>query len=162
MLKARYIACFIVVALTLGSSMAYSQFRKGTGIPDEKPKGTLEAMSGGDSFFSRLFDPQYFTMHQTYSFSYMSFGGGSLGLSAFTNTFQFRPSDGLFISADVSAVYSPFSSFGNNFQKSLNGIYLSNARLDWKMGDNTFLRIEYNGAPFLNGGYDPMNPFMHY
>src|SRR4026208_508994 len=109
--RARYISLLAVVILTLGSSLAFSQFRKGTGMPEEKPKGTLEAMSGGDSFFSRLFDPQYFTMHQTYSFSYLSMGSGSVGLTAFTNTFQFKPSDVLFISADVSAVYSPFSSF---------------------------------------------------
>ena len=160
MVTTGYKAFLIVVILTLSSSVGLAQFKPGTGHQtQEKPKGTLEAM-GGDDFFSRLFDPSRFSMHQTYSFSMFSGGGGSTGLSAFTNTFLLQPSDNLMISADVSAVYSPFSSFGSAYQKSLNGIYLSNAQLNWKMGDNTFLRIEYNGAPYLNGGYDPMYPFL--
>lgn len=160
-----YKAFLIAFVLMLTASIATAQFKPGVGPQtQEKPKGTLEAMSGSDDFFSRLFDPSHFSMHQTYSFSMVSGGGGSTGLSAFTNTFLLQPSENLMISADVSAVYSPFSSFGSAYQKSLNGIYLSNARLNWKMSDNTFLRIEYNGAPYLNsgfnGGYDPMYPFF--
>jgi hypothetical protein len=157
-----YKALLFAVIMMLSASIASAQFKPGTGPQtQEKPKGTLEAMGGsGDDFFSRLVDPSHFSMHQTYSFSMVSGGGGSTGLSAFTNTFLLQPSADLTISADVSAVYSPFSSFGSAFQKSINGIYLSNASLNWKMGDNTFLRVEYNGAPYLNGGYDPMYPFF--
>jgi len=90
----------------------------------------------------------------------VSGGGGSTGLSMFTNTFSYRASDDLFISADVSAVYSPFSTFGDAYSKSLNGLYLTNARLDWKMGENTFMRVEYVGGPGGYGGYSPYyNPF---
>jgi hypothetical protein len=156
---------FIIGFFILLASGANAQFRPGSGIAnDEKPASTIDAMSGhGDDFFSRLFDPNRFSMHQTYSMSFVSGGGQSTGLGMFTNTFAYRASDDLFISADLSAVYSPFSTLGSNFQKSINGIYLSSARLDWKLGDHTFMRVEYNGMPYSNyyspfGYYDSLFP----
>jgi hypothetical protein len=157
MLKKLVASVFI---LSLTSFSAFAQFRTDANQPDPK-LNTLDAMRGGDSFLASIFDPQRFSMHQSYSMSFMSGGGGSTGLSMFTNTLSYRASDNLFISADVSAVYSPFSSFGDAFSKSLNGIYLTNARLDWKLGESTFMRIEYDGGPSSGfGGYGPFNnPF---
>lgn len=152
--------------LLLMVSLANAQFRGGTGMAnDEKPASTLEAMSGhGDDFFSRLFDPQRFSMHQTYSMSFSSGGGQSTSLGVFTNTFAYRASEDLFISADLSAVYSPFSTLGSKFQQSINGIYLSSARLDWKLGDHTSMRIEYNGMPYSTSFFSPFgyydSPFL--
>jgi hypothetical protein len=148
------------VFLCLFASAVQAQFRADAQKP-EPPLNTVEAMKGGD-FFSTLLDPERFSMHQSYSMSVVSSGMGSYGLSMFTNTFSYKASDDLFISADVSAVYSPFSSFGNAFQKQMDGIYLSNARLDWKLGENTFMRVEYVGGPQTYGYspfYDAYNPF---
>jgi hypothetical protein len=147
----------IVGLLAMTVSLANAQFRSGTGLSnDEKPASTLEAMSShGDDFFSRLFDPARFNMHQSYMMSFISGGGQSTGLGVFTNTFAYKASEDLFISADLSAVYSPYSSLGAAFQKSINGVYLSSARLDWKMGENTFLRVEYNGMPYGSSYFSP-------
>ena len=87
--------------------------------------------------------------------SFLSGGGQSVGISAFTNTFSYKAADDLFISADVSAVYSPYSSLGSDHAKSLNGIYLSNARLDWKLSESSFLRISYTKAPYSYSLFDP-------
>ena len=143
--------------LVITVSHVNAQFRSGIGVNnDEKPASTLEAMSGhGDDFFSRLFDPARFNMHQTYTMSFSSGGGQSTSLGVFTNTFAYKASDDLFISADLSAVYSPYSTLGSAFQKSINGVYLSSARLDWKMGEHTSMRIEYNGMPYSNSLYSP-------
>ncbi len=150
-----------VVVLSVASTASLAQFRSDRSESDP-PLNTASAMQGGDSFFSRLFDPTRFSMHQSFSSSFISGGGGSLGISMFTNTFSFHPSDDLFVSADVSAVYSPFSSFGSAYSNSLNGIYLTNARLDWKLSDNAFMRVEYLGGPTagMYGAYSPYyNPF---
>lgn len=152
---------FICGLLAIVMSKANAQFRPGTigAANDEKPSSTIDAMSGGgDSFFSRFLDPTRFSMHQTYSMSFLSGGGQSTGLTMFTNTFAYQASDALFISADVSAVYSPFSTLGSKFQQDINGIYLSSARLDWKLGDHTFMRVEYNGMPYTNY-YSPLGSF---
>src|SRR5437667_9920041 len=132
MMKRLLASAFLLLVTSLPAS---AQFRSDLAQPEPK-LNTLDAMRG-ESFLSNIFDPQRFSMHQTYSMSVMSGGGGSMGLSMFTNTFSYRASDDLFISADVSAVYSPFNTFGDAFSKSLNGIYLTNARLDWKRGDDT-------------------------
>lgn len=134
-----------------------AQFRPGSGIPQEdQPASTLDAMRGnGDSFFSRLFSSDKFRMNQTYSLSFMSGGGQSVGLSAFTNTFSYKASEDFFISADVTALYSPYSSLGHDHANSLNGIYLSNARLDWKLSESSFLRVSYNRAPYSYSVFDP-------
>ena len=147
----------IIVFLIGAANLASAQFRPGSGIAsDEKPTSTMDAMSGhGDDFFSRLFDPARFNMHQTYTMSFSSGGGQSTSLGVFTNTFAYKAAEDLMISADLSAVYSPYSSLGSAYQKSLNGVYLSSARLDWKMGDNSFLRIEYNGMPNGSSYYSP-------
>lgn len=150
-----FIAAFLLTAVAVTTSRA--QFRSDIDKA-QPPLNTAGAMqSGGNSFLSSLLDPNRFSMHQSVSMSYTSSPFGSVGLDMFTNTFQYRASDNLFISADVSAVYSPFSSFGSAFQNQINGIYLTSARLDWKLGDNTFMRVEYNGGPAA-GMYD-YNPY---
>src|SRR5258706_15175099 len=143
----RYIIFGFLAIFACGAN---AQFRPGSGIAnDEKPASTIDAMSGhDDGFFSRLLDPTRFSMHQTYSMSFISGGGQSTGLTMFTNTFAYQASDNLSISADLSAVYSPYSTLGSKFQQDINGIYLSSARLDWKLDDHTFMRIEYNGMPY--------------
>jgi hypothetical protein len=148
-----YLSLLAALAIAVGTSTAYGQFRApGLDQEADKAKPAIDAMTnaGGDSFFSRLFDASRWSNHQSYSFSYTSFSGGSLGLAMYTNTLQFQASDNLRVIADVSAVYSPFSSFGNGFSKSLNGIYLSDARLDWKLGDHSSLVIQYIGGPGPN------------
>lgn len=141
----------IILFLFIGVS-AYGQFRPGIGAPEEDPRSAKAAMTdNGGGFLSGLFDPTRFSMHHTYSMSFSASGNASIGLGVFTNTFRYRASDNLFISADLSAVYSPYSSLGEAHAKSLNGIYLSNARLDWKLGEHTNLLIIYNGgAPNSN------------
>ena len=151
----------IIVFLIGAANLANAQFRPGSGIAsDEKPASTMGAMSShGDDLFSRLFDPARFNMQQSYTMSFVSGGGQSTGLGIFTNTFAYKAADDLFISADLSAVYSPYSSLGSAYQKSLNGIYLSNARLDWKLGESTFLRVEYNGMPYGSSYFSPFGSY---
>ena len=156
LIKFMFVAAVVILAVATSSA----QFRPGSNAAtEEEPSTTLEAMSGhGENIFSSLFDPMRFSSHQTYSFSFIGGGGGSVGLGMFTNTFAYRAADNLLITADVSAVYSPFSSYGSAFQKSLNGIYLTNASLDWRLGDNTFVRVSYSGSPFYpysSSYYDP-------
>jgi hypothetical protein len=146
----------IVLLFLFVANASNAQFRPGTGIqPEEKPASTLDAMRGAeDSFISRLFSADRFRMNQTYSLSFMSGGGQSVSMSAFTNTFSYKATDDLFISADVTALYSPYSSLGRDHANSLNGIYLSNARLDWKLSESSFLRISYSKAPYSSSLFD--------
>jgi hypothetical protein len=153
----------LAVASTCASTSTFAQFRNDPST-NEPPINTTDAMKGGDSFWSSFFDPNKFSMHQSYSMGFVSGGGGSTGLTMFTNTFSYKALDNLVISADVSAAYSPYSSFCSAYSNSLNGVYLSNARLDWKINDNTYMRVQYVGGPQTGmggfGGFSPYyNPF---
>ncbi|HEY3874156.1 MAG TPA: hypothetical protein VGM92_01660 [Candidatus Kapabacteria bacterium] len=159
----RYLSVFLVfsgVTLLL-AGISRAQFRSDIDKP-QPPLNTTGAMQSGDdgSFWGRLTDPTRFSMHQSFSSSFVSGGGNSLSLNMFTNTFSLHPYDDLYISADLSAVYSPFSSFGSAYSNSLNGVYLTSARLDWKLSDNTFVRVEYQGGPTA-GLYGPASPFYN-
>ncbi len=143
----------VALIVAASSSTAFAQFRA-PGLDQEadkaQPAVNVMTNAGGDNFMSRLFDPNRWSDHSSYSFSYTSFSGGSVGLGMYTNTLAFQAADNLRVVADVSAVYSPYSSFGNAYSKSLNGIYLSDARLDWKVSDNTTVMIQYIGGPGPN------------
>lgn len=150
---------FFALALLVSSQSASAQFRSELPrLKDEQTaRNTLGAMSGEGGIMSKLLDPNNWSMRQNYSFSYSTNGTNSVGISAFTNTFLFRPSDDMIFSADVSAVYSPFSTFGDKFSKSINGIYLSSARFDWKLGESTYLMVSYDGGPL-----NTLNSFGRY
>lgn len=156
-------ASILGLGLIASATSADAQIRaqKAREEAEQRASNTLGAMTLDEdkSFFSTLFDRANWSTQQQYSFSYSSNGQQSMGLSMFTNRFTFKPSDDLRFSADVSAVYSPFASFGNNalnsdIQKQINGIYLTNARMDWKLGESTFMTIQYNGGP-QNQAFDP-------
>lgn len=149
-----------ILLFSLASTPSFAQFRSDLTQPDP-PLNTASAMQGGN-FFSQLFDPSRFNMHQSFSSTFISGGGQSMGLSMFTNTFAFHPMDDLYVSADVSAVYSPYNSLGSSFANSMNGLYLTNAQIDWKLSDNAFLKVQYLGGPGagMYGGYNSFyNPF---
>jgi hypothetical protein len=170
-MKKILLASILGLGLIASASTADAQIRaqKVREEAEQRAANTLGAMKQDDdkSFLSTLFDKANWTTQQQYSFSYSSNGQQSMGLSMFTNRFTFRPSEDMRFSADVSAVYSPFASFGNNalnsdIQKQINGVYLTNARMDWKLSDKTFLTIQYNGGP-QNQSYDPFySPWSRY
>jgi hypothetical protein len=147
-----------VILLSFFSTASFAQFRSDLAQPDP-PLNTASAMQGGN-FFSQLFDPSHFNMHQSFSSTFISGGGASMGISMFTNTFAFRPMDDLYVSADVSAVYSPYNSLGSAFANSMNGLYLTNAQIDWKLSDNAFLKVQYLGGPAA-GMYGAFNSFYN-
>jgi hypothetical protein len=159
----RFFSVLAPLVLVLASGQAFAQFRgdakRDANAGPLDTRGVMTEQSG--NLLSKIFDPTRLTTHQTYSFTYSSMGRQSVGIGAFTNTFNYRASDDIRISADVSAVYSPYNTFGDAFTKQFNGIYLSNAQLDWKLGEQTFLTVQYQGGPLAQGysGYDRFNPF---
>jgi hypothetical protein len=170
-MKKLLLAAAFGLGLSLFSFPANAQLRaqKAREEAEQKASNTLGAMTSSEDegFFSKLFNKANWTTQQQYSFSYTSNGQQSMGLSMFTNRLTFKASENMRISADVSAVYSPFANFGNNalnsdIQKQINGVYLTNARMDWKLGESTFMTVQYNGGP-QSRQYDPFySPWNRY
>lgn len=143
----------ILLILLLFSVSVSAQFRDN---PDDK----IDIRSGvtndsPSSFLLGFINPQKFNMNHSISMSFNSFGGQSVALGVYTNNMSYAFSENLFIEADVSLVTSPYSSFGTEHSKSLNGIYLSRAELNYRPSENMSILIQYNGGPF--NYYSPYN-----
>jgi hypothetical protein len=125
---------------------------------------TVDVKSGilnnsSSSSLSDFFNPDNFSMHHSFEMSYSAFGGGGMALGVYTNSMAFKFNDQLMLETDLSLVNSPYNSFGKDFSKNINGIYLSRAQLTFKPLDNMSVIVEYRQLP---GGYYSPFGFMGY
>ncbi len=148
----------LLILLILGFSFsAFAQF-KDSGFPTESVKDGIVAHDNNS--FLGLFNPNSFQMHHSYDLSYSSFGGQGLALGVYTNSMFYKFSSKLNIEADISIVNSPYSTLGKSFQQSLNGIYLSNAAINYRPWKNFFITVQYSNLPYSY--YSPYNNYSYF
>lgn len=145
----------ILLILVFSSIVINAQFR-------DNPEDKVDIRSGitndaPSSFMLGFINPNNFHMNHSISMSFNAFGGQSVALGVYTNNMSYSFNKDLFIEADVSLVTSPYSSFGTEHSKSLNGIYLSRAQLNYRPSENMNIMIQYNGGP--NNYYSPYNNY---
>lgn len=109
--------------------------------------------------FLGIFNPANLTMHHSFGLSYTGFGGSDyMALGVYTNNLNYKFNDRLNFLMDASVINSPYNSFGSDFSKNLNGIYITRAALDYKISDNARISVEYRMLPMGMGygyGYNP-------
>ena len=148
----RSLVCAVMtVGLLYGSISA--QFK--TKINDEPNVGQSLVRSDDNGLMFGWFDPSKLKMAQSFSMSYQTFGQNGFALGVYTNSLSYQVSDPLSLQMDVSVMNSPYSSMGGNFAKSLSGIYLSRAELNYKPSENTLFQIQFRQLPasLYYGGY---------
>ncbi|MHB8906489.1 MAG: hypothetical protein ACYC5R_04020 [Melioribacteraceae bacterium] len=103
-----------------------------------------------------------FSMHHSFGLSFSSFGGnGNMALGVYTNSMAYKFSDKLNLETDISLVNTPYNSYGPEFSKQINGVYISRAQLTYKPTDNMNVIIQYRNvpggyySPYGYGGYSP-------
>ena len=144
--------------ILIGISAVNAQF-KDPGFHESDIKNAITDNSPS-SFFSFL-KSSNFQMHQSYDFSYSTFGNGQgLALGVLTNSMFYKFSNNLNGQVDISLVHSPYSSLGKDFQNSINGIYLSKAAINYSPWKNTYISIQYRNTPYSY--YNPFNPYNSY
>jgi hypothetical protein len=91
----------------------------------------------------------------------MSSRYGNVSLTSYINTMNYRVNDRLNVSADVKLQYSPYvsSSIGPSYAKALqndlNGLSLSRVSVDYKVSDNSYIKLEFrNMDNAYYNGYD--------
>lgn len=139
-MRVKYIFPILFVA-----NIAWAQIR---GTEPRNPsiqEATMKPLSG--DLFLGLFDPERFQMHHAVSMSYVTMGGQSIGLSMYTNSMRYQISGPLSVRADVSMVFSPFSSYGSAFQREISGIYLNRAQVDYQPSKNFKVSLQYRNLP---------------
>lgn len=148
-----------IIILFVGlTAFSFAQFRD-NGFPKEEPKSGIFNRSNS-SLFSFLTD-ENFSMTHSVNMSYSAFAGHGLALGIYTNSMMYRFSDNLNVQLDASIINSPYSTFGRDFQNSINGLYLSRAAINYRPWKDVFISLQYNSYPFL-GSRNYYNPFYNY
>ncbi len=144
---------YTLTALLVVSAAASAQFK--TKASDEPSVGQSLIRSDDGGLLFGWFDPSKLKMTQSYSLSYQTFGQNGLALGVYTNSLSYQISDPLSVQMDVSVMHSPYSTLGGNFSKSLSGIYLSRAQLNYKPSENTLFQLQFRQLPasMYYGGY---------
>ncbi len=148
------IAGLLVMMLVL-TSVSFAQFREQLSQPNVE-SSLIRSDYGGGLLFG-LFNPANFSMRQSVSMSYMTMGNQSIALGMYTNSMSYKISDPLTLSADVSIMNSPYSSLGNSFAKSINGIYLTRAELNYHPTKNFQVDVQFDQNPL----YQYYNPYYY-
>lgn len=137
------------IAVVLCFTTATAQFKSPAEPQPSVSQSILRSDNGGLWF--GWFDPSKFNMRQSFSLSYMTFGGQGMSLGVYTNSMMYKISNDLDVQADVSLMASPFSSFGKQAQNSLSGLFLNRAEINYRPWKNTLFQIQYRQLPSVYG-----------
>jgi len=139
--------------LLIGFSLtAFGQFRDDGLHKPEIQDGITNSSSG--NLFGFL-NSDNFSMKHTLSMSYTAFGGNGISLGTYTNSMYYKMMDNLNVQADVSMVYSPYSTFGKDFQNEIGGIYLSRAAINYSPFKDMHITVQYRNLPYTGNYYSP-------
>lgn len=147
----------LMVMLLVLSSVSYGQFRDQL---SDKPNvdNSLIRPDDNEGLILGFINPANFSMRQSVSMSFSTMGGQSMALGMYTNSLSYRISNPLTLSANVSLLNSPYSSLGNKFAQSVNGIYLTRADLNYHPSNNFMIDLQFNQDPL----YRYYNPYNYY
>jgi hypothetical protein len=144
-------ALFIIVfAITVSA-----QFKE-SGIPNTNVKDGIITQNYSGGLFGFI-NPNNFHMNHSFNLSYSAMGDHGLSLGVYTNSMMYKFNDQLNVQLDASLVHSPYSTFGENFQNNINGLYISKAALNFMPTKDLFISIQYRQLP-----YNFYNPYGGY
>jgi hypothetical protein len=117
-------------------------------------EGVVDESSG---YLFGFMNSDNFLMRHSFSLSYSSFAGHGVSLGTYTNSMYYKLLNNLNIQMDVSLIFSPYSSFGENFQNDINGLYISRAAINYSPFKDMHISLQYRSLP--NAGYF-YNPYF--
>ena len=131
----------IITILIMSASLSFGQFKnESKKLPSIKDRLTHNTPS---SLFLGFFHPENFKMSHSVGMSFSTSGGNNIMLGTYTGSMFYKIADNLNISVDASLVTSPYNSFGNKFSKSINGIYINRAQINYRPSKNTIITLQY-------------------
>ena len=141
----------IMVCLVVVASSTTAQFKSQRETEQQVSDGVNPV--GSPSLLFGFFDPDKFQMHHSFSLSYITMGGQGMSLSSYTNSMMYSFSDQLNARADVSFLYSPYSSIGNatgNGKNQFSSLFLSRAELNYRPWNNVLFKVQYRQLPYTS------------
>ncbi len=146
MKKLTLIIFLLCAAATLG------QYKE-TGIQTTSVKDGIT--NNSPNYLFGFLNTNDFTMRHSFSMQYSSFGSQGLALGVYTNSMFYRLMDNMDVQLDVSLVHSPYSTFGEAFQKDISGLYISNAAINYRPWKDVSIHLQYRTMPYGYGYYSP-------
>ena len=146
----------LVMLILLSATFTFAQFRDSGFETNSVKEGIVSENS--NSLFGFL-NSDDFIMRHSFSLNYSTFAGQGMSLTSYTNSMFYRLMNNLNVQLDVSVMYSPYSTLGEQFQKDISGIYISNAAINYHPWDNFSVHLQYRSMPF---GYGYYHPFYGY
>jgi hypothetical protein len=148
----------IVLIILIFGATAVAQY-KDTGLQTNTVKDGIVSPQSGNLF--GFLNSDDFIMRHSFSMNYTSFSGQGISVGMYTNSMFYRLMDNLDVQADVSVTYSPYSTLGEAHQKSLAGIYLSNAAINYRPFKDFSVHLQYRNMPYGYGYYHPFYGFYN-
>jgi len=146
----------IILFVLLFTSYVIAQFRDNGLEPKSVKDGIVTENS---NFLFGFLNSDDFIMRHSFSMSYSSFAGQGVSLTTYTNSMFYRLMSNFNVQLDVSVMYSPYSTFSDQFQKDISGIYISNAAINYQPWKDFSVHLQYRAMPF---GYGYYHPFYGY
>jgi len=146
------ITLLLVIVFAL-NCMSYAQFKR--------PEDGNSINRNTNNLILGIFNPKNFSMNHSFQVSMLSSSFGNVSLTSYVNSMNYKVTDRLNVSADVKLQYAPYVSsslggaFANSMQNDLNGLSLSRLAVDYKVSDNSSIRLEYRKI-------DDMYYYNHY
>lgn len=150
----------LLVIILFSAMVTFAQFRDSGFETNSVKEGIVTENS---NFLFGFLNSDDFIMRHSFSLNYSAFAGQGMSLTSYTNSMFYRLMSNLNVQLDVSVMYSPYSTLGEQFQKDISGVYISNAAINYHPWDNLSVHLQYRSMPFGYGYYHPFygygNPF---
>ncbi len=155
----------IIILFLMCTGLSFGQF-KGEADKPVNISGAILSNNPFSSLFGFI-DASKFSMNHSVSMSYSAFGRQGIALGVYTNQMAYKFSNKLNVELETSLVTSPYNTFGEAFTKSINGIYLNKAQINYKPTKNMSFSLRFSRLPYYNNygnygyefGYSPFNYF---
>ena len=146
----------------ISSISIFGQFKGDDRKPIDIRSGILNQDPSG-SLFSFI-DFSKFSMNHSFGMSYSAFGNNGVALGVYTNHLAYNFSEKLNVEVDASIVNSPYNTLGDNFTKSINGVYIDNARINYQPSEKFNLSLQFSNSPYnyYNNNYRGFSPFSRF
>ncbi len=147
---------FIVLVV---SSITFGQFKDPV-FPTETPKDGITDKSS--NYILGFINPDNFSMKHSIGLSYSTIGGYGTSLATYTNSMFYKFADNMNLQLDASIITSPYSSFGKDFQNSIQGLYITRAAFNYKPWDDLSISVQYRAIPnYFYDSYYRYNRFSN-
>jgi hypothetical protein len=143
---------YLLTVLILYSVSVFGQFKD----PPFKTESPSDGITNNNSnMLFGFINTNNFSMRHSFGLSYSTFGGNGTSLATYTNSMMYKFSNDMNLQLDASFVTSPYSSYGKEFQNSLQGIYISRAAFNYRPWDDVYISLQYRNVPnyFLDPYY---------